>query len=140
MRRRLFFLASLLSLLLCAAAVILMVIANNFPYRGSDLPMPGRGFCLFHTDDGDEYVILVPGRIQHWIRTPWDGRWYWEGNLSLVGFALATGGMGVGSILLASRFTKAECGQCPRCFYNLTGNTSGVCPECGTAVAGRTDE
>ncbi len=28
-------------------------------------------------------------------------------------------------------------GLCPRCSYNLTGNTSGVCPECGTAVAGK---
>ena len=25
-------------------------------------------------------------------------------------------------------------GLCPRCKYNLTGNTSGVCPECGTNV------
>jgi hypothetical protein len=24
--------------------------------------------------------------------------------------------------------------RCIRCHYNLTGNTSGVCPECGTAV------
>jgi hypothetical protein len=28
-----------------------------------------------------------------------------------------------------------EPGRCRRCGYNLTGNTSGVCPECGTAVA-----
>ena len=25
-------------------------------------------------------------------------------------------------------------GHCPHCNYNLTGNTSGVCPECGTRV------
>lgn len=25
-------------------------------------------------------------------------------------------------------------GLCPTCRYNLTGNTSGVCPECGSAV------
>ena len=25
-------------------------------------------------------------------------------------------------------------GHCPRCGYNLTANTTGVCPECGTAV------
>lgn len=27
--------------------------------------------------------------------------------------------------------------RCPTCRYDLTGNTSGVCPECGTAVAGK---
>ncbi len=27
-----------------------------------------------------------------------------------------------------------EIGTCPYCGYNLTGNVSGVCPECGTAV------
>ena len=26
-------------------------------------------------------------------------------------------------------------GQCRQCRYNLTGNTSGMCPECGTAIA-----
>jgi len=25
-------------------------------------------------------------------------------------------------------------GHCPKCSYNLTGNTSGVCPECGTTI------
>ncbi|MBI5864182.1 MAG: hypothetical protein HZB38_06720 [Planctomycetes bacterium] len=25
-------------------------------------------------------------------------------------------------------------GHCPRCGYNLTGNTSGVCPECGMSA------
>jgi hypothetical protein len=26
---------------------------------------------------------------------------------------------------------------CERCGYNLTGNTSGICPECGTPIAGK---
>ena len=30
-------------------------------------------------------------------------------------------------------------GHCPTCHYNLTGNTSGVCPECGTAIPNRTE-
>ena len=29
---------------------------------------------------------------------------------------------------------KSRLGLCPRCGYNLTGNSSGTCPECGTPV------
>ncbi len=28
-------------------------------------------------------------------------------------------------------------GHCQQCGYNLTGNTSGVCPECGTPAPGQ---
>lgn len=35
------------------------------------------------------------------------------------------------SYLLARRAQRLI-GCCPRCEYNLTGNSSGVCPECGT--------
>jgi hypothetical protein len=28
---------------------------------------------------------------------------------------------------------RTSLGHCPRCNYNLTGNTSGICPECGTS-------
>jgi len=31
-------------------------------------------------------------------------------------------------------------GHCVKCAYNLTGNVSGICPECGTAVAPRSPE
>jgi hypothetical protein len=27
---------------------------------------------------------------------------------------------------------RHKAGHCPACEYDLTGNTSGVCPECGT--------
>ena len=30
---------------------------------------------------------------------------------------------------------RAQAGLCGKCGYDLTGNTTGVCPECGTAVA-----
>ncbi len=33
------------------------------------------------------------------------------------------------------RMRSAKPGQCASCQYSLTGNTSGICPECGTAVA-----
>jgi hypothetical protein len=31
-------------------------------------------------------------------------------------------------------FRRYRPGLCPKCRYNLTGNTSGICPECGTPV------
>ena len=29
----------------------------------------------------------------------------------------------------------ASCNQCRNCSYNLTGNISGICPECGTRIS-----
>ena len=34
----------------------------------------------------------------------------------------------------ADRRHRVSQGRCPACNYNLTANTSGVCPECGTPV------
>ncbi|UCC30567.1 MAG: hypothetical protein JSU86_20505 [Phycisphaerales bacterium] len=34
------------------------------------------------------------------------------------------------------RWHRRRKGLCVRCAYNLTGNMSGVCPECGDAIAG----
>ena len=35
----------------------------------------------------------------------------------------------------ARRRSRTRRGVCPRCAYNLTGNVSGVCPECGSSAA-----
>jgi hypothetical protein len=40
----------------------------------------------------------------------------------------------VGRLVTAARKRKPGPGYCPTCGYNLTGNVSGVCPECGTEV------
>ena len=37
------------------------------------------------------------------------------------------------SIWLRDR-RRIQPGHCPSCNYNLTGNISGICPECGTAI------
>jgi hypothetical protein len=44
---------------------------------------------------------------------------------------------------LGHRLRRLRCqsaGRCPHCAYDLTGNVSGVCPECGRAVARRTGD
>lgn len=42
--------------------------------------------------------------------------------------------IGVRAIVKRVREAREREGLCESCGYNLTGNTSGVCPECGTAV------
>ncbi len=37
---------------------------------------------------------------------------------------------------LCGQCRRPEAGKCNDCGYNLTGNVSGVCPECGMEVAG----
>lgn len=32
------------------------------------------------------------------------------------------------------RVIRSDHPVCPKCRYNLTGNTSGICPECGSAI------
>ncbi|MDO8630717.1 MAG: hypothetical protein Q7R41_09505, partial [Phycisphaerales bacterium] len=39
---------------------------------------------------------------------------------------------------LMSRRSQHRRGLCVKCAYNLTGNTTGVCPECGTPVNTKT--
>lgn len=39
------------------------------------------------------------------------------------------------AILWRAHMKRPRKGACPSCRYNLTGNVSGVCPECGTSVA-----
>jgi len=41
------------------------------------------------------------------------------------------------TLWVTSRRGSLGSGHCRTCHYDLTGNTSGVCPECGTVVAGK---
>jgi len=85
-------------------------------------------------DEGD---VVMPSR---WIWGPQTTvvRWWPEfgfddtsvgGNLPLWPFIL------LAIPIIAVRFyrdRRVPPGHCPNCRYNLTGNTSGLCPECGT--------
>ncbi len=46
--------------------------------------------------------------------------------------------VGGGLLILACREVPILAGHCQRCGYNLTGNTSGICPECGDCIQGQT--
>lgn len=56
-------------------------------------------------------------------------------GMFLCGPILAAVGIAVLAVRWADKRPSAKPGRCRSCGYNLTGNTSGVCPECGAAVA-----
>ena len=53
--------------------------------------------------------------------------WVWAFNALLVWNILARE-------RLQKRLQRLLEGRCPTCGYDLTGNISGVCPECGTPI------
>jgi hypothetical protein len=71
-----------------------------------------------------------------------DPRWQKEPYRMLrISYAVPAILIGVPAIPLARRtrrrwriYRRAANGLCIQCAYNLTGNTSGVCPECGTRI------
>ncbi len=70
----------------------------------------------------------------------WGFDYYWTGRSKSVGvplwfplslFAICPAGM---FISLVRRWNRRRWGYCVQCRYDLTGNLSGICPECGTEV------
>jgi len=72
--------------------------------------------------------IIHKRRWNHWL---WGSLWSWYIRvpfwLMLLPFALPT-------TILWLRDRRPGKGHCPHCGYNLTGNESGICPECATPV------
>jgi hypothetical protein len=68
------------------------------------------------------------------VRLPGTFGTHQETRASLAWPLLLFGSAGVWLAIRARR-RPAEPGRCPRCDYDLTGNVSGVCPECGTKLA-----
>jgi hypothetical protein len=104
----------------------------------------GGGF-EHRTDKADGRLqdgMRMPGEWQYlkgydfWLVT---GERWWDYHYAI--FAPAWFFTGALILLPAIRFQRLPrkrppaVGLCPTCRYNLTGNTSGVCPECGTPVA-----
>ena len=59
--------------------------------------------------------------------------WWWAGYQLIVGAAVGLPGAVIAA-LIAVRPSKPRPGHCQACGYDMTGNTSGRCPECGEPV------
>ena len=120
-------------------------------YRGSVQaavwrPHRGVGHYPFHWE-----VVMLGGRLSFRLMRPPDYTWPWKRwgltwrNLQVLRLQEAHFGAWIPAAifgaaayvlarpLLRARHRRRE-GRCMTCGYDLTGNESGVCPECGTAV------
>ena len=123
-RRWLFKFAAAVSLLLLLATVILWVLNRNDvdDYRaGSLLVLIGYGDIsvnMFHHGRywGTVFPIWRPAACFCLLPSVW-----------------------LLNVIRLTYSTRAGNG-CRHCGYNLTGNTSGTCPECGTTIPGEPEE
>ena len=86
-------------------------------------------------------ICALPGFFLNWPisflegPTPWSNRFII--GMWMLGNCVFYTGVGAAIGWLASLFSRRreEPGpQCVKCGYNLTGNVSGVCPECGKSL------
>jgi hypothetical protein len=151
-RRRLLSLVCCLSLLLCLAAAVLWINSRSW-VRVLTYWSHVQGFSVASVPDGFRLTkMTATGEILGWdYRCVGSGPnaqnydWQFIGfkrqsdrffSAIVIPYWFASFGLG---ILPASRLIgywrrgQKLVKQCRSCGYDLTGNTSGVCPECGTA-------
>ena len=130
MRGRLFTVASVLSLLLCVATVVLWVRSYLAPYYG---PI-SRG-----ADGSYTAWVSAYGRFGRGFaaQNELTGKWLVSGAYTGTDYIQLFTILAILPFLhfltwAIKREAARRKGTCLTCGYNLTGNTSGVCPECGT--------
>ncbi|UCG15461.1 MAG: hypothetical protein JSV19_09200 [Phycisphaerales bacterium] len=62
--------------------------------------------------------------------------WLWWGVYGIIGLAVNATLVSVVTVLRRRFYPIHPRGHCQSCGYNLTGNVSGVCPECGEPTSG----
>lgn len=95
----------------------------NFFFQHRDLGITTRSASTpkYHSSIfGDYYVALARGEIEISIHLIW---------LAVFFVLLAFLTEGIRRAIVRRRVAWTRCGECS---YNLTGNISGICPECGT--------
>ena len=136
-RRFVLITGTLLSLLIAAAFVVSAWWVVMFPVpqpNGPGLVLIEAGAIsveLIHSDIG----LLLTLRKPTWNLSGWNA-WTWSRQSRYIAVPLYAVFLAVAiPTLLVWRFVpKFPRGHCQRCGYNLTGNVSGTCPECGRAL------
>jgi hypothetical protein len=151
LRRHLVNLLTLLSLLLCVTFVVLSVRSLRGPpwdeayaVRATEsygVGMEYAGAIAFlqrlrpEYGDNDPDDVWIDGGGFRYVRITSAGMRRW--NLALPAWFLVVITAALPLARTARRMgtrNRRRPGHCPACGYDLTGNVSGVCPECGKGV------
>jgi hypothetical protein len=98
---------------------------GNDPYWERNLAIPGVFGVTRFVNDGCYVSFNVRSVVRGWRF--WIGLW--------IPFALFSAYPAASFVRSPRRpWIRRRLGLCTRCGYNLTGNVSGICPECGQAV------
>lgn len=133
--RRVFTVASVLSLPLCVSVVCCAVEEHHYHSYAEllDIPLPAAREALFVWDGPTNSLEVL------W--TPATPGQFGPSTGVIVRGWLILGGLALAptlrfALLIRDRSCRRRlrAGHCEVCLYDLTGNTSGVCPECGTPV------
>jgi hypothetical protein len=121
--------ASLVITVLYACAGVVLTIKSR-KARGDDRRRYGRMNLLW----GMGFTVLMCGQAVFSFRQTGNGTLGLTIMLPILALALVMGIVGLWNMQTDRYFWKMydhDPGFCGRCGYDLTGNTSGVCPECG---------
>ena len=134
---------TLLSLLIAAAFVVsawwLLALQIPTPY-GPAVTVSGGCFGLTFDDRRPNVFVAESRIVAPWAAAGSGPNWqwwnYWEVGWRRIGVPLYAlfAAVAIPTLLVWRFWPKpVKPGHC-RCGYDLTGNTSGVCPECGVEV------
>jgi len=106
----------------------------HWEHRTSNDPLRPSLSDEVETEGHEQYGYGV-GFARGFLHMSWRDGYQWEVTAPYYACAGLSAFLPALSLLQLKRPTGKDC--CKECGYNLTGNASGVCPECGTAVAGK---
>ena len=136
-RPRLFKFLRWASITICALAVTVSILNLRYSIRfwlGGEHRLDLQGMRLGFGKMLNHYPVQIsvgapqPAKWLPYYRSTFNVYWSWYAAVPYWIILVIAGA------LVAATHRRTEPGHCRKCDYNLTGNESGVCPECGTKI------
>jgi hypothetical protein len=109
-------------------AEVAVGIEDETPYMPDRIVYASRGSLRLFPRRGNEFSTAISPPLASWRRLTVSML------LPTIAFLILPA---IWALVFVRRWWRRRDGVCEKCSYNLTGNTSCVCPECGTAVTGK---